>query len=130
MLTGKINTTSNANKANIQPNPVSSIGGRFTVGDTKGEQVYIKFKNSEDKEKWLKEFDNIDVAPKNGILSLNEICDYRDKQITKAKWACYSHPLFWAIEVKSDFKTVLKFAEEQAKTDAYRQVNETKTRLK
>ncbi len=46
-------------------------------------------------DKWKVGFDKIDIAPKDGQLSANEICDYRDEQVQYAKRVFYCNPLNW-----------------------------------
>ncbi len=49
----------------------TTIGGSYKAGDRR---------NSKESSKWQKQFDKIDVAPKDGVLSPQEIINYRDQQ--------------------------------------------------
>jgi hypothetical protein len=110
--------TSEQPKFNCQVK-ATTIGGRYTVGDTRTKPTgYIKIVNN-DIEKWQAGFDKIDIAPKDGELSLEEICAYRDKQVQRYKFAFWINSKHWLnFEKQIDFKSKIK-AEERI-TEKYR----------
>ena len=93
-----------------------TIGGMYNAGDT-----HTKHIGSKDVDissgVWQAGFDRIDIAPKDGRLSIEEICTFRDTQISNAKWQYYLNPMLW---FKTDFKQ--KFEQEEKITNSYRKV--------
>lgn len=100
-------------------NPATTIGGRYTVGDTRTKPTgHIEIVGDEI-EKWQAGFDIIDSAPKDGKLSLDEICDYRDKQVKVARYAFWTNPMNWFNPQKQvDFN--LKLRATEIETEQYR----------
>ena len=100
-------------------NPATTIGGVYTVGDTRTKVTgNIKIVD-DDIKKWQAGFDKIDIAPKDGKLSLDEICDYRDKQVKVARFAFWINPKNWFNpQVQVDFSSKLRATERE--TEQYR----------
>ena len=101
--------------ATVKPIPrekLTTIGGRYTEGDTKIKpQGNVKITNN-DYDDWQAGFDKIDIAPKDGQLSREEICDYRDKQVSQAKFLFWSNPKNWFnFEKQYDFRCQVRDAE-------------------
>lgn len=118
-MTGEITiVTPGQSKSNGQVK-ATTIGGKYTVGDTRTKPTgYIKIV-SNDIEKWQAGFDKIDIAPKNGELSLEEICAYRDKQVQYAKFVLWTSPKLWFnFEKQIDIKS--KIRAEECITEKYR----------
>lgn len=99
--------------------PVTTIGGVYAVGDTRTKPPgYIKIVG-DDIEKWQAGFDKIDIAPKDGQLSLDEVCAYRDKQVRYARFALWANPKNWFNPKKIEDLS-LKFSADERETERYR----------
>ena len=97
----------------------TTIGGRYTVGDTRTMPTIEIADN--DIEKWQAGFDKIDIAPKDGKLSLEDVCTYRDKQVLGAKFVFWRNPRYWFnVEKQIDFESKIKA--EERKTEEYRSI--------
>ena len=114
-MTGKITIVRSSN----HQVKATTIGGRYTVGDTRTKPTgNIKIVNN-DIEKWQDGFDEIDIAPKDGKLSLEEVCACRDKQVQYAKFVFWINPKCWLnFEKQIDFKS--KIEAEERITEKYR----------
>lgn len=99
--------------------PATTIGGVYTVGDTRTKPTgYIKIVG-DDIEKWQAGFDKIDIAPKDGQLSLDEVCAYRDKQVRYARVAFWANPKNW-FNPKKTVDLSLKLSAAERETERYR----------
>ena len=108
--------TSEQPKSNYQVK-ATTIGGRYTVGDTRTIPTA-----DNDITTWQDGFDKIDIAPKDGKLSLEEVCAYRDKQVLGAKFVFWTNPKYWFnVEKQIDFESKIKA--EERKTETYRNIN-------
>lgn len=79
---------------------------------------YIKIV-SKDIEKWQAGFDKIDIAPKDGELSLEEICAYRNKQVQYARFALWANPKLW-FNFKKQIDIESKIKAEERRTEIYK----------
>lgn len=102
----------------------TTVGGTYKAGDRR---------NLQGTTKWLKEFDSIDVAPKNGVLSPKEIVIYRDKQTSRARQLLNINKFVMFLKGK-DISTLddslLKISKEEKITNYYRNVLNMEQSLK
>lgn len=113
-----LNSISNSSKAS-QPE-VSTFAGKYTAGDTRTRHIgNVKVDVSSDD--WQAGFDKIDIAPKDGKLSVEEICARRDKEATLAKFMFWTIPGNWQPLKIKDFRKNINLKESQ--TESYRNNN-------
>ena len=112
-MPGEINTF-----VPLRRRPANSLDGNYTAGDKKTEHIGSK-KVDVSSDRWQAGFDRIDIAHMDGILSTEEICDYRDKQVTISKILFWINPMNW-FNIKNITEFYGEIGNIERETESYR----------
>ena len=115
-MSGEIGSTTN-----IKDNRAYTFGKFYYEGETKKQHEYVFEQPREDW--WDEGFDRIDISPKDGILSREEICNYRDKQVEREKTKVLNSPSLWSKYPAHMLKIKEYVSKQEALTQEFRKTN-------